>query len=198
MAAAIVQRHVLWSLGAGLIPVPLADIAAVTAIQMDALQQLSKLYEVDYSADLGKRFVTGLTGSTMARTGASLIKAMPGVGTLLGGVSMSALSGASTYAICQVALRHFRSQGTFFDLQVDRVRDFYQEALAKGRDFVKSFQTSDAAKAAQEASESIAELGKLKTRGLLTEEEYEAKKALTLAKLGSAVEKAKEPHAGEV
>ena len=108
---------------------------------------------------------------------------------------MSALSGASTYAICQVALRHFRSQGTFFDLQVDRARDLYQEALTKGREFVKSFQSSDAAQAAQEASETIADLAKLKSRGVLTEEEYEAKKALTLAKLGSAVEKATVPSA---
>lgn len=133
----------------------------------------------------------------MARTGASLIEALPGAGTLLGGVSMSDLSGSFPCAICQAALRHFRSEGTFFDLEVDRVRDIDREAHAKGRDFVKSFQSSDAAKAAQEASESIAELAKLKTCGLLTEEEYEAKKALTLAKLGSAVEKAREPHAGE-
>jgi hypothetical protein len=132
----------------------------------------------------------------MARTGASLIKALPGVGTMLGGVSMSALSGASTYAICQVAIRHFRSDGTFFDLQVDRAREFYQEALTKGREFVKSFQSSDAAKATQEASESIADLGKLRSRGILTEEEYEAKKAQTLAKLSSAVEQAHPPTSG--
>lgn len=53
-AAAIGQRHGLWSLGAGLIPVPLADIGAVTSIQMDALQQLSRLDELDDSGDLGK------------------------------------------------------------------------------------------------------------------------------------------------
>lgn len=187
-AAAIVNRHVLWSLGAGLIPVPLADIAAVTAIQMDALQQLAKLYQVDFAADQGKRFVTSLTGSTVARTGASLVKAIPGIGTMLGGVSMSALSGASTYAVCQVAIRHFRSQGTFFNLPIDRARDLYQEALAKGREFVKSFQSSDVAKAAQEAGESIEHLNQLKSRDLLTDEEYEAKKALALAKMSAAVE----------
>lgn len=53
-AAAIGQRHGLWSLGAGLIPVPLADIGAVTAIQMDGLQQLSRLMNWNYPGDLGK------------------------------------------------------------------------------------------------------------------------------------------------
>jgi uncharacterized protein (DUF697 family) len=187
-AAAVVNRHVLWSLGAGLIPVPLADIAAVTAIQMDALQQLAKVYEVDFSADQGKRFVASLTGSAIARTGASLVKAIPGVGTVLGGVSMSALSGASTYAVCQVAIRHFRTGGTIFDLPMARARDLYQEALTKGRDFVKSFQSSEASKAAQEASTSIENLAALKTQGVLTDEEYEAKKSLVLAKLSAAVD----------
>lgn len=174
-AEAVVNRHVLWSIGAGLIPVPLADMAAVTAIQMDALQQLAKIYEVDFSADQGKRFVASLTGSAIARTGASLVKAIPGVGSVLGGVSMSALSGASTYAVCQVAIRHFRTGGTIFDLPLTRAREVYQETLTKGRDFVKSFQSSDAAKAAQEASSSIENLAALKAQGVLTGEEYESK-----------------------
>ena len=39
----IIRSHVLWALGAGLMPVPLFDIAAVTAVQMDMLKQLAEL-----------------------------------------------------------------------------------------------------------------------------------------------------------
>ena len=101
----IVRSHVLWALGAGLMPVPLFDIAAVTALQMDMLKQLADVYEADFSKSTGKTFVSALAGSTTARIGASLVKAVPGVGTVLGGVSMSALSGASTYAVGQVPLQ---------------------------------------------------------------------------------------------
>jgi len=73
----IIKSHVVWALGGGLIPVPLFDIAAVTAIQMDMLKQLADLYEVEFSAS---------TGSTFARIGASLIKAVPGIGTVIGGI----------------------------------------------------------------------------------------------------------------
>ena len=100
----IITRHVLWSLGGGLILVPLFDIAAVTAIQMDMLKQLAELYDADYSNSSGKAFVSALAGSTVARLGASMINAVPGIGTAIGGVTMSVMSGASTYAIGQVAV----------------------------------------------------------------------------------------------
>ena len=41
VADKIVRSHVIWSMGAGLIPVPLFDLAAVTAIQIDLLKQLA-------------------------------------------------------------------------------------------------------------------------------------------------------------
>jgi len=50
----IIKSHVLWAVGAGLVPLPLFDVAAVTAIQMDMLKQLAALYQVDYSTSTGK------------------------------------------------------------------------------------------------------------------------------------------------
>ena len=63
----IVRSHVLWSMGAGLMPIPLFDIAAVTAIQIDMLKQLTACHGVDFSQSHGKAFVGALTGSTFAR-----------------------------------------------------------------------------------------------------------------------------------
>ena len=88
-AQVIIRSHVLWSMGGGLIPIPLVDFAAVTAIQLEMLQQLAQLYGVDYTRSNGKAFVSALTGTTIARLGASFLKALPGVGTVLGGASMS-------------------------------------------------------------------------------------------------------------
>ena len=89
----IVKQHVVWAMGAGLIPVPVLDFAAVTGIQIDLLSRLARVYGVDHEGSSGKRFVVALTGTTFARFGASLVKAIPGVGTVLGGVSMSIMSG---------------------------------------------------------------------------------------------------------
>ncbi|MEN9229613.1 MAG: DUF697 domain-containing protein [Thermostichus sp. DG02_5_bins_236] len=94
-ADSIIRSHVLWAMGAGLIPIPFVDITAVTAIQLDMLKELAELYDVDYSKNAGKAFVSALTGSTFASIGSSIVKILPGIGSVLGGVSMSLLSGAS-------------------------------------------------------------------------------------------------------
>ncbi|RQH16679.1 hypothetical protein D5R40_33865, partial [Okeania hirsuta] len=63
------------------------DLAAVTAIQLDMLKQLANLHELDYSETSGKALVGALTGNMMIRIGSSLFKAIPGIGTVLGGIS---------------------------------------------------------------------------------------------------------------
>ena len=177
----IVQLHVLWSMGAGLMPVPLFDIAAVTAVQMDMLKQLAEAYDVDYSGSSGKGFVSALTGSTVARIGASLVKAVPVMGTVIGGISMSVLSGASTYAVGQVAITHFGSAGGLKDVDLDWARRVYGEAFEKGKKLVGNLEVKR--KPARDAYESLEKLGGLKEQGVVTEEEFEAQKRRLLDSL---------------
>ena len=77
-AERIVHGHVMWAMGAGLIPLPLFDIAAVTAVQMDRLKQLARVYSVDYSTAAGKTFAGALSGGTFAHVSAALLKFIPG------------------------------------------------------------------------------------------------------------------------
>lgn len=128
-ANTIIRSHVLWAMGGGLIPIPLVDFAAVTAIQLEMIQQLAQLYGVDYSRSSGKMFVSALTGTTLARLGASFIKAIPGVGTFIGGASMAITSGASTYAVGQVAIDHFSGGGSLSDFVEEKVKTAYDSAF---------------------------------------------------------------------
>ncbi len=177
----IIRTHTVWAICAGAMPLPLFDIAAVTAVQMDALKQLAKLHGVDYSGATGKNFVTALTGSTFARLGASLIKVIPGVGSAIGGVSMMAMSGASTYAVCQVAVNHFKTKGDFLDVDLEPAKSAYKEALEKGKKFAKSFEGKE--KQANSTYDLLKELEHLKSEGLLTEEEFEKKREEVLGRL---------------
>lgn len=179
----IVRGHVIWAMGAGLIPIPLFDIAAVTAIQMDALKKLAEEEGIDYSTDGGKRFVTALTGGTFARLGASLVKGIPGVGTVIGGLSMSAMSAASTYAICQVALKHFRSERDFLAVDLDDAKRLYERTLEKGKAFVKSLESEVDPEATKEIYENLDKLQSLRDADVLTEAEFEEKKSRLLEKL---------------
>ena len=177
----IVRSHVIWSLGAGLIPVPLFDLAAVTAIQLDMLKLLADLYGADFYQAQGKAFVSALTGSTLAKIGSSLVKTIPGVGTLLGGLSMSALSGASTYAVGQVVINHLEVSGQFLDVDLDSAKAAYQEAYEQGKEFVTGLKGEE--EAVQEVFEGLERLGKLKEQGVITEEEFEAQKQKLLDRL---------------
>ncbi|MBN1991500.1 MAG: DUF697 domain-containing protein [Anaerolineae bacterium] len=177
----IVRSHVIWSLGAGLIPVPLFDLAAVTAIQLDMLKQLADLYGADFSQAQGKAFVSALTGSTLAKIGSSLFKVIPGVGTVLGGLSMSALSGASTYAVGQVVITHLETSGQFLDVNLDSAKAAYQEAFEQGKEFVSGLKGQEAA--GKDVFAALEKLGQLKEQGVITKEEFEAKKQELLDRL---------------
>ncbi len=180
-AQSIIRSHVLWSMGGGLIPIPLVDFAAVTAIQLEMLQQLAELYEVNYSKSNGKAFVSALTGTTVARLGASFLKAIPGIGTVLGGASMSLTSGASTYAVGQVAIEHFAKSGNLSNFIEDQLKKAYEDAFNQGKSYVCDLDNNREQTA--DVYQTLEKLGKLKEQGILTEDEFQAKKRQLLDRL---------------
>lgn len=177
----IIRTHVLWAMGAGLIPIPIVDIAAVTGIQLDMLKQIAHACGADYSQSSGKAFVSALTGSTFAAIGSSVVKILPGVGTLLGGISMSVLSGASTYAVGQVARTQYASSGSLAGIDFERAKQAYKSAFKEGKSYVSSLE--DEKEAAADVFQSIEKLGRLKEKGLISEEEFERKKRELLDRL---------------
>ena len=200
-ANSIIKNHMIWSMGAGFIPVPIADFFAVGAIQLDMIRQLSKVYDVNYKETEGKAIITALTGSGLARLGARAVKFIPGVGSILGGVTMAVLSGASTYALGEVFKKHFETGGTFLDFDPARLKEFYDEKFEKGKQIAKDLEKDERtkhkvaediidaseAKVVDESEEGpkdvisqLKALGQLRKDGVLTEEEFEELKTKLL------------------
>lgn len=134
-ADSVIRNHMIWSMGMSIVvPIPIADIFAVSAVQLDMIRQLCKVYDKDFSETQGKAIVTSLSSSTLARVGArSLVKLIPGIGTLVGGVAVSIFNGASTYAIGEVFKKHFESGGTILDFDTERLKKVYKEKFEKGK-----------------------------------------------------------------
>ncbi len=148
----IIRNHVIWSMGAGLIPVLIADIFAVSALQLDMIRQMCKVYDVDFSETQGKAIVTSLTSSTLARvTAGSLVKMLPVVGPIIGGVTVSVFAGASTYALGQVFKRHFESGGTILDFDPARLKKLYKEQFEKGKKVAEQLRKDEKARKEAEA-----------------------------------------------
>ncbi len=139
-ADTIIRNHVIWSMGAGLIPVLIADIFAVSALQLDMIRQLCRTYDLNFQETQGKAIVTSLTSTTLARLGAgSIIKLIPGLGSVVGGATVSVFAGASTYALGEVFKKHFESGGTILDFDPDRLRKYYKEKFEKGKTVAKDW-----------------------------------------------------------
>ncbi|SER08379.1 DUF697 domain-containing protein [Neolewinella agarilytica] len=134
-AETVIRNHVIWSMGASyIIPLPIADVFAVSALQLDMIRQLCRVYDIDFAETQGKAIVSALTTSTMARAGArSLLKVIPVVGTVVGGITVAVVNGASTYALGEVFKKHFSNGGTFLDFDTDRLKKLYKEKFEKGK-----------------------------------------------------------------
>jgi uncharacterized protein (DUF697 family) len=133
----VIRNHMLVSMGVGLIPIPIADMVGITAVQLNMLRKLAKIHEVPFTQHKVKSILTALVGGggslTVAEGFASLIKFVPVVGTTVGAVSMPITAGAITYAVGKVFLQHFASGGTFLTFDPEKVREYYSEMFKEGK-----------------------------------------------------------------
>lgn len=197
----IINNHVLFSVGLGIIPIPLVDIAGVTATQLDMISQIGSVHWKNFSDISGKSFIASTAGATAARFGASFIKAIPGIGSVIGGLSMSIMSGASTYAIGQVAHRFFRDGLELEDIDADLAKSIYKEEFEKGKKVASDLkskkdqednqandpasstaETDTSPEAKKDPYEELTRIGELKEKGVITEEEFMSMKKKILDK----------------
>ncbi|MGN7611412.1 YcjF family protein [Magnetococcales bacterium HHB-1] len=140
-AESIVKDGVIAAMAVGVIPIPLLDIAGIMGISMKMLERLSNLFEIPFSDTVVKEamisFASGLL-PVAAMTGmASLIKSIPGPGSIGGAGAVSVLSGAMVYALGQVFIQHFEDGGTMEDFDVHAVQDQFRNAFEKGKRLVQ-------------------------------------------------------------
>ncbi|MEZ4989085.1 MAG: DUF697 domain-containing protein [Saprospiraceae bacterium] len=134
----IIYNHLWFSAVPGFLPVPILDIVAISAVQLDLVKQLCIFYKQDYDIQRGKAIVMALTGSAIARVSGysarAVLKSIPVVGWVLGGAAMSLFAMSSTYAIGQVFKEHLDAGGTLHNLNPEAFRQFYMQQLEKGKE----------------------------------------------------------------
>lgn len=130
IANRIIKRKAFWSAGIGLVPVPIIDFVGVTAVQISMLRELCDLYGIPYHDDKGKEWTAALLGSLTP----TLVKTIPGIGTIAGMLTSPAYYGAATYAVGRVFVQHFETGGTMLSFDPDRMRGHFQAYYREGRD----------------------------------------------------------------
>ncbi|HML08075.1 MAG TPA: YcjF family protein [Xanthobacteraceae bacterium] len=113
LAQRIVDRHKTYAAVGGLFPLPIVNVAGVTAIIVRMVRQLSNLYGVPFERQRTRSTIIGLMGGAVptgfgTATASTLAFAVPG--SALVGLAVSALTaGALTRGIGLVFLEHFES-----------------------------------------------------------------------------------------
>ena len=150
-ASRIVNSYMGWSAGAGLIPLPGADLAAISGVQLKMVHSLSKLYGLPFSRDAAKSVIGALVGGggavVLSAPMGSMIKAVPVVGQIAGALTQPALAAATTYALGKVFIQHFETGGNLLNFNANDLRDYYSEQLAAVREAKPATARASAAKA---------------------------------------------------
>lgn len=192
-AESVVRNHMLLAMGVGFIPLPLMDVIAAGAVQLDMIRQLCKVYGVEFKENQGKAVISALSTSILTKMGVrSALKLLPGIGTIIGGVTLSVFNGASTYALGEVFKKHFELGGTILDFDVERVRKAYKEKFEKGKKVAEELKKETDAQKAKTAApkpeptptaadqntvlERIKQLAEMKEQGIISAEEFDQMK----------------------
>lgn len=184
----IIKNHVGFAASAGLIPIPGADLAAVTAVQLNMLRQLAKQYDIKFMDNIGKNIITAIAGSSVARVAASLVKIIPGVGTVVGEMSMAAMSAASTYALGKMFARHFANGGTLDNFDLRSSKKVYEEELKNGKKVGNVITKDEATEGVSTTTTTddlvtqLKKLSELKDAGVLSDAEFQQMKGKLLEK----------------
>lgn len=133
----LIKRHMYWAMGLGLIPVPLLDLASISAAQIRLVSKMSEVYEVPFSEHRAKNIIMPLiasVGVAPIATGVlgSFIKFVPVVGSLAGTISLPIVAAATTYAIGRVFIMHFETGGTISNLDPQSVKEYYRQMFTEG------------------------------------------------------------------
>jgi hypothetical protein len=66
-----------------------------------------------------------------ASASTSVIKSLPGIGTVIGALTMPVVSAGATWVIGKLFIQHFASGGTLLDFNPSDYREFIKEQKAK-------------------------------------------------------------------
>lgn len=140
-----IRKYMLASMGVALLPAPLLDFAAITALQLKMVHSLSRLYGVPYKENLGRSIIGSLLGSLGAATLAvgvvgSVFKFVPVFGVVAHALTYPILIGAVTHAIGRVFVMHFETGGTLLDFDVDEMREHFRREFEAGKGVAKAAQ----------------------------------------------------------
>ena len=142
----IVKEHTLYSMGSGILPIPVVGLVGVLGIQIKMINELCKEYEVEFKESRAKNILLSIAGAiapvAIAMPVASLVKFIPVIGQSAGSIALSSMSSASTYTVGHYLINHFENDGTLEDVEPSKTKEQINKIYEKSKDAIKNLKKS--------------------------------------------------------
>jgi len=171
----IIRHSAALAAGAGVIPLPLADIGAIASIQYAMVKDLSAVYGHPIDKNKIKLILSAVVSGTFSRMGASLIQVIPVIGCTIGGMSVAISGAISTFALGQAIKNHFDQGGTVEDFDLEQLKKWYRKAANTFGPRLSTLLPQWLGGKSRE-EEKVEQLESLYRRGIIDEDVYESTK----------------------
>jgi uncharacterized protein (DUF697 family) len=134
---AIVHRYVAVSAMAGLITLPVIDVAALGGVHVALIKELTDYYGAEFSEHtarniliaIGASLIPGSIGSILGR---KILRALPFITHGAGLLTMSGFAAAVSYALGLAFIRHFEAGGTLDSFDPENLHRIFARRVHNG------------------------------------------------------------------
>lgn len=123
----IVSKYAAWSSAFGVLPIPIADVAGISATQLAMLVALCKHYDVPFTEKWLRSLLGAIAGgvapwAVTSGIVSSFFKSMPGWGLGVGFVGMAGLSNLAARTLGNLFIDHFEAGGDLSDVDTEAMK----------------------------------------------------------------------------
>lgn len=133
-----IRRHTAFAAAGGLVAIPMIEVAICGTIQLRMIAKICDAYGVRFSENAVKAAIGTLVGSVLpvgalGYTVFAAARAVPGIGQILGMLTLPVLAGAVTYAVGRVFAWHFAKGGTIEDFDAEAATGDFKREFEEGK-----------------------------------------------------------------
>lgn len=135
-----IRTSVYASMGVGIVPLPLFNVAAATASNLNLARKLSNLYGVEFKEGAAKKVIAAVIGASAGTLATPLVESVVGLVPVIGWPlvigTKPVLNGMTTYAIGRMFVTHFENGGSFLGANLDAMKENFKAAFKNSREWL--------------------------------------------------------------
>jgi len=142
LADATIMNASQWATAAGFITLPGIDTLTISGVQLKMVYDLCKIYKVPFKKEAVLAVAGAALGGSLTTTASFSVASfglskIPYIGSILSIATQPAISFASTYAVGMIFIKHFESNSTLIDFDLDSTKAVFDDQFEKAKALYK-------------------------------------------------------------